>query len=237
MLAFSVRTAAGTIPRLHLAALLVRLCGPGQRLRVYFGVFWHVLPMLFLCVPLKISSILLLLLAVPAARLEAQIPTESPEAFTTRYVQKMKTGDWQGVAGLIHPDALQQLREMFRPILAADTSGEAAMMFFGVRDTVAFARMPAADVFAGLMATVTKAMPGFTEVMSSAQSEMVGHVDEKSRNLVHVVYRMTVTQQGVTVSKLEVMTLRPIGSEWRAMLTAQMEGLAAALTRGMQQRR
>ena len=58
----------------------------------------------------------------------------------------------------------------------------------------------------------------------------VGHVAEG--NDAHVVFRLKVAaDDGVTITKVQAMSLRRLGPTWRVLLSGEFEGLAAALAR------
>jgi 2-C-methyl-D-erythritol 4-phosphate cytidylyltransferase len=55
---------------------------------------------------------------------------------------------------------------------------------------------------------------------------LVGHVLE-GNDVAHVVFRMRVAADGVTITKVQAMSLRRLGPTWRVLLSGDFEGLAA----------
>ncbi|HYW06205.1 MAG TPA: hypothetical protein VE913_04560 [Longimicrobium sp.] len=47
---------------------------------------------------------------------------------------------------------------------------------------------------------------------------------------VHVVYRMSMTAQGVTVTKMEVLSLQRSGTRWMALPTGDLQGMIQAMS-------
>jgi hypothetical protein len=75
--------------------------------------------------------------------------------------------------------------------------------------------------------------PEFQSILGAAETDMLGHVSE-GPDLAHVVYRMRLTVEGVAITKLDVMSLRRAGSEWRGLLKGDIEGMAEAIRRQME---
>jgi hypothetical protein len=48
----------------------------------------------------------------------------------------------------------------------------------------------------------------------------------------HVLYRLHLAVDGVRVAKVDVLTLRRAGAEWRAMLAGDLDGLVSRVGRG-----
>lgn len=180
-------------------------------------------------------ALLVVLLALPLGTmsLAAQRPTPAavpPESIATRYAAAMKAGDWNAIARLMHPAAIAQFRSLFMPIVAADTSGQAAQALFGVANAAELAKLPDAEMFARLFHTLTAQQPGFQEAMNGATMTVLGHVAE-GPDVAHVVYRMHMQVDSISVDKTEVLSMRRNGSTWGVMLSADFQGLAAALKR------
>jgi hypothetical protein len=180
------------------------------------------------------GSLCALLLALGAVPARAQTAA-TPEAFAQQYFAVVRKSDWAGASALMHPDALKQLKDMFRPIVAGDQKLQVASALFGVKDLADFESTAPGELLARLMKNTLQAAPEMAPLLASSTAEMLGHVDEPKTGLVHVVYRLKVTMEGVSLAKVEVLPVKRAGSEWRAMLSSDVEGLAAALTARMKQ--
>lgn len=82
------------------------------------------------------------------------------------------------------------------------------------------------------MATVTKMNPEVSSALATSKSQILGHVLE-GPDTAHVVYRMTAKTQGITVTKVAVMPVKKVGASWGGLLTGDVEGMAAALSRAI----
>lgn len=154
----------------------------------------------------------------------------SPEAFAERYVQALREERWGDAAGMMHPEALAELRAMFAPILAHPQGGQVGRDVFGLADPGDFAAASDTALFAAFLRTVTGSSPEFVAVLKEAKATWVGHVDEGA-DVTHVVYRLHLAYEGIAITKLDVMSLKRSGSEWRAVLKGDVRGIAEALRR------
>jgi hypothetical protein len=128
----------------------------------------------------------------------------------------------------MHPTALASMRRVVTAISARDPSGEMLRQFVGVSDSASLAALSDAQVYERFMRAVLGAQPGVLDMLRTAKASVIGHVDEEG-GLTHVVYRLEMSPQGITFRKVDVLTLRRDGGEWRAMLTGDIENLVARL--------
>lgn len=154
----------------------------------------------------------------------------TPEGVVARYTEAIKRKDWKAGATLMHPDALQQLKRMFRPIVFAAPNLEMGKMFFNVRTPGEFDRLSGPQAFERLMVAVTRLNPEIGSALTNSKSEIIGHVLEGD-DTAHVVYRMTTKVEGISVTKMGIMPLKKSGATWGGLLTGDIEGMAAALSR------
>ena len=171
--------------------------------------------------------VLCLFLLFSAAPAVAQDAT-SPEALARGAAEMMKKGDWAGFARMMHPEALAELKRIFRPLVAAEGAGPMRSAFFGTEKIEQFDALDDAAVFERLMANLAKNVPGVAEAMASSEMFIVGSLPEGDQ-LVHVVYHSGAKAEGMIFSKTSVMTFRRYQGEWRALLAGNIEGLAARL--------
>ncbi|HEX8833991.1 MAG TPA: hypothetical protein VF719_07305 [Abditibacteriaceae bacterium] len=158
------------------------------------------------------------------------INAETPEAVAQRYMETVRRSDWNASAELMHPDALRQLKTMFRPIVVAGARQNVGKMFFNVNTVAEFDRLSGKEAFARLMRGLVKMSPETSAALKTSTSDILGHVLE-APDVAHVVYRMKIVTQGITVTKVTVMPLRQSPSGWRGLLTGDIENLAQALGR------
>ena len=153
---------------------------------------------------------------------------QTPEAVGKRYIGAIRTGDWKQAAALMHPEALKKFRELMLPIVKADTSGQVARSFFGVTSASQLATLPDAELYVRMMKFLMTSSPELARIMSGSESTVIGHVDEGA-DVTHVVFRMRATVNGLTVEKMDTMSMRRFGATWRLLLSGDLEGMAAAM--------
>ena len=141
----------------------------------------------------------------------------------------MRAQEFDRLAAMMHPEALDQLSRTFGAIAAADSSGEVLGQIFGTRSLAEFRALTPADVFARLNRSLIQS-PEMQQAFTSMDVTFVGSVPEPP-DMAHVVYRMRMTVEGVTVGKTEVLSFKRLGSEWRALLTGDLEGMIQALSK------
>jgi hypothetical protein len=179
---------------------------------------------------LALGAALTAALLAPLSKAYAQERIESPEAVTIQFGAAMRANDWVGTAQLMHPDALARFRNMFIPILRADSTGHLCERLFATTSSAEVAALPDAELFARFFRTLVSSTPEIGGMFAGADMVPIGHVLEGS-DVAHVVFRMKVEADGVTITKLQAMSLRRSGPTWRVLLSGDFEGLAAALTR------
>ena len=176
------------------------------------------------------------LVALTARAPQAQIPqpqgAETPEQVTERFIAAMRAADWQGMASLMHQNALKQMRQLLAGVFEAPNAGPIRQQLLGVTTVQQAQAMSDTAVFAALMRMTTQDA-NVAELLKNAKVQVLGHVNE-SPDTVHVVYRMVMTINGVPVTKMDVMSLArsPVG--WRGLLKGDFSALAAGLRAAMQ---
>jgi hypothetical protein len=177
-----------------------------------------------------LTAIWIALLLLPAVGLaqapEAKPAPATPQEVLLTTVELTKKGDWAGFARIMHPEALADLRRMFRPLVEAGTE-QIGKPFFGIESIKEFDALSDPALFERFMSNLTK-LPGVAEALGSAEASVIGTVEE-APDLAHVVYRGIAKAEGVTVSKTNVITLRRANGEWKALLNGSIEGMAARL--------
>jgi hypothetical protein len=176
----------------------------------------------------RLLSAVAICLLVSAAPLRAQ-DSAAAERVVAGYVAAMRANDWDQVSTYMHPDALAQFKGMMSETILLDGSGEALSTLFPGMDQATFDAAGPDVVFGSFMKTMATLAPGFSDIMSGSESTVIGAVPEANSDLTHVVYRMQMDIQGMAVSQVSVMTLKRSDGSWKAMLTAQLEGIGAML--------
>jgi hypothetical protein len=169
--------------------------------------------------------------AVPAQTAPAQT-AETPEQVTERFVAAMRAADWNGMASLMHQNALKEMRQLLSGVFEAPNAGPIRQQLLGVSTVQQAQALSDTAVFASLMRMTTQDAD-VAELLRSAKVQVLGHVNEGA-DTVHVVYRMAMTINGIPITKMDVMSLArsPVG--WRGLLKGDVTALAAGIRASMQ---
>jgi len=118
--------------------------------------------------------------------------TKGPQHVAAAYFEAFQARDWPRCASLMHPDALQRLKDVLVEAVAEDSSSGIPDALYGKgtpREVIRFA--PPEELYAKMLATVYRNAPAATRVLDRLSSRILGHVVETDR-LVHVVVRTSV---------------------------------------------
>ena len=175
----------------------------------------------------------------PAARASGVAPpaspaaTQTPEAFARAYVATLTAADYAATARLMHPDALGAMRRFVDVMTAGDENAEVREQLLGVRDARAAAALTDAEVYARFLDVGMGGAAGLGGAMRGATFDVLGHVDETPMGAAaqtHVLYRLHLTLEGARVARVDVLTLRRAGADWRAMLAGDLEGMITRMS-------
>ena len=175
------------------------------------------------------SALLALVLAFAPAAVLAE--AQSPEYVAKVGLDLVSKQDWPAYTHLMHPEALRSMKQMFRPIVAADDKGEATRGLFGVVSLKDYDAASDSALFCSLMVNLMKIAPTMADVVKNAEYTVIGSVPE-GKDLAHVVYRVHTAAEEVQVTKVAAITLRRHGESWRFLLSGNIEGLVSALKKG-----
>ena len=170
--------------------------------------------------------------ATPAQTGPAQAQTvETPEQVTERFVAAMRAADWNGMAALMHQNALKEMRQLLSGVFEAPNGAQIRQQLLGVTTVQQAQALSDTTVFASLMRMTTQDAD-VAELLRSAKVQVLGHVNEGA-DTVHVVYRMAMTINGIPITKMDVMSLArsPVG--WRGLLKGDVTALAAGIRAAM----
>lgn len=170
---------------------------------------------------------LCLLQAVPSAP-SAPRDTESAQQVTMRFIDAMRGNDWNGVARLMHPAALHQLREFFSVLFDASPNADPIRReLLGVSSAAEAKAMSDTAMFVSLLRVSTRS-PEMSDVFKTAKVQILGQVNEGT-DTTHVVYRMQIVLEGTPVTTMDVFSLARSPAGWRGLLKGDMAAFAAAV--------
>lgn len=179
-------------------------------------------------------------LPVLAAALLALAPglaaQDTPEQVAGRYFETLRTGDYAANVALMHPEALDELREMMQGLVALAGTAAAEeevdstfQQMFGVPDAAAFNQLSAAQVFERMLRSQLE-NPDMREILSGSQTTILGHVMEGD-SVAHVVYRMRMSFGEMDMDQVQVTPLKRADGQWRVLLTGSLAGMMNAVPR------
>jgi hypothetical protein len=175
---------------------------------------------------MRTSVTVFLLLAAGAGSAPAQVG-ETPEQVTDRFIAAMRAGDWHGMASLMHPAALREMRELMGALFEAPDADQIRQQLLGVSTAADARALSDTAVFASVMRSTTKD-PTLGELLKSAHVTVLGRVNEGA-DTTHVVYRMAMTIEGISITRMDVMSLARSPRGWRGLLKGDVSALAAAI--------
>lgn len=151
----------------------------------------------------------------------------TPESIATDLSQAYKQLDFDRAADMMHPDALQDLKEMVNDIMSLDSTGSVAIIFTGETDPVAIKNMHPKTAFTRFMEGLLQIQPEMAHAFTSLETEALGHIPE-GESIVHVVTRGKVSMMGIDMEQMEVMTLKRHEDSWLALLSGDINNIAQA---------
>jgi hypothetical protein len=172
-------------------------------------------------------TLLTMILAILGCHANAQTPAlKKPEDAIKAYFSDLQTEGMRAVSRHIHSEELARFKSMLMPWFRKDATNksEAIKGLFGPDATLASVEGASATEFMDAF------MHFAGEQLKDAQigdAQILGSVQEN--DVLHFVTRSDVSVKGVRLKSMEVVSLRAEGSDWKLMLSGNLEGLAAAI--------
>lgn len=139
----------------------------------------------------------------------------------------VRAANWDAMATMMHPDALAELRGFLAPLLELPAAAEFRRAVLGVESDSAARGLSNEEIFAGFVRFAMTQDPDLLSSMRTAQLRVLGHLMEGET--AHVVSRVTISYQGISVSQMDVSSFREVDGEWRGLLSGDISSLAKAL--------
>lgn len=172
---------------------------------------------------------MLVLACALAAPARGQVkPLAPPESVATQLIDRMRNLDWTGMATLMHPAALHQLRELLGVVVETPGADDMREQILGVRSVAAAKALSDTALFAAFMKAATGSDPSVGALFKSARVQILGHLAE-GPDTVHVVYRMTMQMDSIPISRLDVASFARSPLGWRGLLKGDVTALATRL--------
>lgn len=186
-------------------------------------------------VSLSLVCVVVLFLASAAGvqgQTDAAADKKGPEAVAARALLALKENRIADFARAMHPDALKQLRStLFAVVDAAEKkerADEVLGLFKDVESSADLRKLDDVAFFTAFFEGAMEKQPRLRNAFRGMTLDVIGHVSEGA-DVIHVVYRGTVTQSEIKVSKMSVMSMKANGDDWGMLLTGDIENMAAIL--------
>lgn len=148
---------------------------------------------------------------------------ETPEQVYEKYFSTVKHDGIAATADLIHPDELLRFKQILSPILeSGDKQTRSAQIqdLFGKDATLeSIKNMPAVDFYRGFMKIADAQSKSMN--MSYGDTTVIGSISEGE--VTHLVTRSTVKTGGFSLTRQEVISLKPYQGSWRLLLAGKLE--------------
>lgn len=157
---------------------------------------------------------------------------ETPEEVARRAMESLRDDRIDDFAKAMHPDALKSFKStIVFALKSAEEQGEGnefLALFGGKLGTKEVTELEDAAFFAAFFRGITALSPQLKQSLAGAETNILGHVMEGD-SLAHVVYRMTLSLEGVKIAKTTVVSLQKTESGWGMLMTADLDAMLAAM--------
>jgi hypothetical protein len=154
----------------------------------------------------------------------ARAAQDTPESVAKAYFAAMQSADWAKCASLMHHDALASMKSTLAAVVNADKTGDAAKTIFKLKSVAEYSQLGEAAVFERLMDFITSVAPDMKTALAASTNTILGRVDE-GPDLVHIVFRSRAKLEGEEVNEVDLISFKKQDSNWRALLTSDMEDM------------
>ena len=169
--------------------------------------------------------VMIVIAAFSPARAEVD-EQNTPEALATVAMIAMKEHRLADFAAMMHPDALAELKRSLLSVADAaeelDAADEILNLFKDVPSVDALRELDDAAFFVAFLEGSMQLRPVIRETLSNMTTQIIGAVAEGT-DVVHVVYRGTVTYGEQKIAKLSVISFKANGETWGMLLSGDVE--------------
>jgi hypothetical protein len=180
---------------------------------------------------MKTSGCVAILIA--CAGIASVTGAETPEDVANAYIDAMADLRVNLVADQMHPGALERFKAILAGIADAIKAAPAdrkpppkmVSALFGEGGIDSVKEADAREVFVRFMSNLSTFLPQIREMQAGTEHKIIGHVDEGGGNVSHVVFRATLKRGKTEITKMDVLSLKRDGEEWKVLLSDDIEGL------------
>ena len=142
----------------------------------------------------------------------------TPEEVFSQAIEALDRDRIEDFVGLMHPEAVKQLRATVSATAEAlAKQGKADQLFSKFTGAGSVGELKSLDdrrFAATYLAGLIRSLPLFKLTLAATMGEVLGHVDDGKEN-VYIVYRSMVDEKGAIRDQVNVARLRKDGSKWR----------------------
>ena len=157
---------------------------------------------------------------------------QTPESVVVAYFEAFQNNRLNDLAGYMHPEALNRFRNMLMPVIEQGMKNKNEVkkilsLFDGVKSIQELKALSPQGFFTSFFKGMSAIIPDMHNIYASTKFQIIGHVNEGE--IVHVVYRGSISMNGASMTQLDVVSLKQQGSDWRLLLTGEMENMVNLL--------
>lgn len=163
-----------------------------------------------------------------AGRADANPAGASPEQLARDYFNALKLMGFGAIAPYTHPVERSRFKAMMLPFYFEEArTGQSELLRMTFGQDASLTDVQAADPYVFMNSFFRSLETRMPANVQFDRIEVIGSVPED--DLMHVLVRVAVATEGVTVTKFEVLSLRKYEGDWMVMLATRYDGLAQAL--------
>jgi hypothetical protein len=183
--------------------------------------------------------VLLLSVSVTVSRGEDPKPQREDAAIETLVAESMDAGrkmDWKRYAELVHPESLQEYKNMWLPVLQVairegpEKQADLLSAFDKATDLKTLISLKPKEFFLSSMKGMESQLRGLNAGPLEVDEKIIGTVREGG-NRAYVVVRTRRKIAGTEMNRVEVVELKRSGAEWQLILPDSVRVLAETFRR------
>ena len=158
---------------------------------------------------------------------------EAPEQVVARYHSRFESSRWLALSEFLHPDDLARFKKQFLALFSDEnpTTRKTLAELYGPGATIQKLESASPEEFLQPILVMLNQSMDSAGIRVTSQT-VLGSVAEGE--LVHVVYRWQSKGSAVSLSQVEVRTLRQYKDSWCLLLPMNLESTIPAVKRAMQ---
>ena len=157
--------------------------------------------------------------------------SNTPESVVQKYHDELFAGNWENLADMMHPDALEEIAVLVREISEMNEATKKSMneQFVGYFSADTLDRVPPRTIYVGFM-NLLMGQFMMNTVMEGMTAQVIGSIAE-GKDSAHVVirYRTTLDDGDTYTDNMEVQSVRLHEGRWMLLLDQRVSALKTTL--------